>query len=75
MPDEVRTGEKELDVSGEVPALEGEEHDQALLQGKDLFSTFVKTIKAFRLYPPENPSLASFRDQIFRKFQEFLKTK
>ncbi len=73
MPDEVRTAEKELDVSGEVPALEGEEHDQALLQGKDLFSTFVKTIKAFRLYPPENPSLVSFRDQIFRKFQEFLK--
>lgn len=73
MPDEVRTPEKELDTSGEVPSLEGEEHDQLLVQAKDLISTFVKTIKAFRLYPPENPSLTGFRDQIFRKFQDFLR--
>jgi len=38
-----------------------------------LMNIFVKTIKAFRIYPPENPSLTGFRDLLFRKFQFFLK--
>ncbi|MGD0625031.1 MAG: HEAT repeat domain-containing protein, partial [Thermodesulfobacteriota bacterium] len=49
-----------------------EELDESLLLARDLMSTFVKTIKAFRLYPPENPSLNDFRNQLFRKFQLFL---
>ncbi len=63
---------KAIDLSGEVPPIEGEELDESLLLARDLMSTFVKTIKAFRLYPPENPSLNDFRNQLFRKFQLFL---
>ncbi len=35
-------------------------------------SAFVKTIKAFRFYPPDNPTLKGFRDQLLKKFQFFL---
>jgi HEAT repeat protein len=72
MPAEVEEDKKAIDLSGEVPPIEGEELDESLLLARDLMSTFVKTIKAFRLYPPENPSLNDFRNQLFRKFQLFL---
>jgi hypothetical protein len=73
MPDEEKVVAKDLEANPEIPSPGGEEEDEVFAQAKDLFATFVKTIKAFRLYPPENPSLSSFRDQIYRKFQEFLK--
>jgi len=73
MANELEEGKKQIDLSEEVPSVEGEEHDEAFLQARDLMSTFVKTIKAFRLYPPENPSLAEFQGQLFRKIQSFLK--
>jgi HEAT repeat protein len=67
-------GEKKaLDVSGEITSFEGEEVEESILHARDLMNIFVKTIKAFRLYPPENPSLTGFRDLLFRKFQFFLK--
>jgi len=58
----------EVDVS----SIEGKELEEAVSLARDLINTFVKTIKAFRLYPPENPSLVGFLDQVYQKFQLFL---
>ena len=73
MAENLEEGKKGLDVSDEIASFEGEEVDEILLHARDLMNIFVKTIKAFRLYPPENPSLVGFRDLCFRKFQFFLK--
>lgn len=61
-----------LDMSGEVPSVEGVEGDQEFLLARDLSSSLVKAIKAFRFYPPDNPTLRGFRDQLFKKFQFYL---
>ncbi len=58
----------EMDVS----SIEGKDLEEAVSLARDLINTFVKTIKAFRLYPPENPSLVGFLDQVYQKFQLFL---
>jgi len=63
---------KEIDISEEIPVLQGEGLDEAVLQAKDLMNTFVKSVKAFRLYPPENPSLNEFQEQTLNKFNLFL---
>lgn len=73
MADDLDEGKKALDVSEEIASFEGEEVDEVLLHARDLMNILVKTIKAFRLYPPENPALTGFRDLLFRKFQFFLK--
>ena len=72
VPAEMEEDKKATDLSGEVPPIEQEELDEALPRARDLMAIFIKTIKAFRLYPPENPSLNDFRDQLLRKFQIFL---
>jgi HEAT repeat protein len=72
MPAEVEEEKKAIDPSGEIPPIGDEKLDEPLLRARDLMATFVKTIKAYRLYPSENPSLNEFRDQLFRKFQLFL---
>ncbi|HEX7371476.1 MAG TPA: HEAT repeat domain-containing protein [Thermodesulfobacteriota bacterium] len=64
---------KTIDVSDEIASFEGEEVDEVFLHARDLMNIFVKTIKAFRIFPPENPSLVGFRELLFRKFQFFLK--
>ena len=67
---EEATGEKKtLDISGEMPAVEGVDTDEELLLGRDLTSAFIKAIKAYRFYPPENPTLKGFREQFFKKTQ------
>lgn len=72
MPGEV-PGEKEaLDLSQEMLLVEGVETNEELLLARDLTTSFVKTIKAFRFYPPDNPSLKGFQDQLLKKFQFFL---
>jgi HEAT repeat protein len=72
MPDEV-TGEKRLvDLTPEMPPIEGVETDEELLLARDLTSSFIKAIKAFRFYPPDNPTLRGFRDNLLKKFQFFL---
>jgi hypothetical protein len=72
MPGELEYEKKALDLSGEIPAVEGAESDEELFLTRDLVTTFVKTVKAFRFYPPENPTLKGFRDQLLKKFQFFL---
>jgi HEAT repeat protein len=72
MPDEVPLDKKALDLTVEMPLPEGSESDEELLLARDLTSAFIKAIKAFRFYPPDNPTLKGFRDQLLKKFQFFL---
>jgi HEAT repeat protein len=72
MAEEFVGGKKEPDLELDVSSIEGKDLDEAVDQAKDLINTFVKTIKAFRLYPPENPTLVGFIDQVYRKFHLFL---
>jgi len=73
MPEDLEREKKSLDVSNEIASFEGEEVEEIFLHARDLMNIFVKTIKAFRIFPPENPSLVGFRELLFRKFQFFLK--
>ena len=72
MPEEVSADKKAPDLSVEMPLPEGVETDEELLLARDLTSAFIKAIKAFRFYPPDNPTLKGFRDQLLKKFQFFL---
>jgi hypothetical protein len=72
MPEEVSADKKALDLSVEMPLVEGVETDEELLLARDLTSAFIKAIKAFRFYPPDNPTLKGFREQLLKKFQFFL---
>jgi len=72
MPEEVSPDKKVLDLSGEMPLVEGVETDEELLIARDLISAFIKAIKAFRFYPPDNPTLKGFREQLLKKFQFFM---
>jgi hypothetical protein len=72
MPEEVPVEKKGFESGGEILPIEGLEADEELLLARDLTSSFVKAIKAFRFYPPDNPTLKGFRDQLLRKFQFFL---
>ncbi len=72
MAEEVSPDKKALDLSAEMPSVEGVETDEELLIARDSFSAFIKAIKAFRFYPPDNPTLKGIRDQLLKKFQFFL---
>jgi HEAT repeat protein len=72
MPEEISADKKALDISGEMPSVEGVETNEELLVARDLISAFIKAIKAFRFYPPDNPTLKGIRDQLLKKFQFFL---
>ncbi len=73
MAEGLEGGKKDLEATDEIASFEGEEVEEVFLHARDLMNIFVKTIKAFRLYPAENPSLVVSRDLLFRKFQFFLK--
>jgi hypothetical protein len=72
MPDEVSGEKRPIDLTPEMPPIEGVETDEELLLARDLTSSFIKAIKAFRFYPPDNPTLRGFRDNVLKKFQFFL---
>ena len=72
MADELTGDKKVLDVSGEIRSIEGIETNEELLLGRDLIGAFIKTIKAYRFYPPGNPALKGFQEQLHKKFQYFL---
>jgi len=72
MAEEIPGGKEEAGLEVETPPSEGKDLSEAIAQARDLVNTFVKTIKAFRLYPAENPSLIGFREQLYRKLQLFL---
>jgi len=72
MPEEVSGDKKALDLSVEMPLIEGVETDEELILARDLASAFIKAIKAFRFYPPDNPTLKGFLDQVLNKFKFFL---
>lgn len=72
MPEEITPEKKILDLANEMPLVEGVETDEELLLARDLTSFFIKTYKAIRFYPPDNPTIKGFRDQLLKKFQFFL---
>ena len=72
MTEEVSADKKPLDLSGEMSLLEGVETDEEILLSRDLTGAFIKAVKAFRFYPPDNPTLKGLRDQLLKKFQFFL---
>jgi len=72
MPEELSPEKKTLDLSEESPLVGEVETDEELLLARDLAGFFIKTIKAVRFYPPDNPTLKGFRDQLLKKFQHFL---
>ena len=75
MPEEDSGVEKALDVneeSEEILLTEEVETDEEILLAKELTSFFIKAIKAFRFYPPDNPTLKGLRDQLPKRFQFFL---
>src|SRR4030066_681368 len=72
MPEEISADKKALDPNVEMPLIEGGETDEELILARDLTGAFIKAIKAFRFYPPDNPTLKGFRDQLLKKFQFFL---
>ncbi len=73
MAEDFRGTKEESHLELDVSSIEGKDLEEAIVAAKDLFNTFVKTIKAFRLYPAENPALTGFIDQTYEKFQLFLK--
>lgn len=52
---------------------EKKEAKETVAEARELLNTFIKALKAYRLYPPENPTVQSLKDQAFQKFQDFLK--
>jgi len=73
MANDLSAEKKTLDLTTEeMPLIEGVETDEELLLARDLIGYFIKTIKAYRFYPPDNPAIKGFKDQLFKKFQFFL---
>ena len=72
MPEEISEEIEALEVGEEAPPIEGEGKDDEILLARDLTLFFIKAIKAFRVYPSDNPTLNVYRDQIPKKFQSFL---
>jgi HEAT repeat protein len=72
MAEEVTGEKKTLDLSSEMPAIEGVETDEELLLARDVTSAFVKAVKAARFYPADNPTVKGFRDQFIKKTQFFV---
>ena len=72
MPEEVSIDKKIFEPGSEIPLIEGVESDEEFILARDLTSSFVKAIKAFRFYPEDNPALKGFRDQLINRFHFFL---
>src|SRR4030043_663904 len=72
MPEEISADKKAPDLNVEMPLIEGVETDEELILARDLTGALIKAIKAFRFYPPDNPTLKGFRDPLLKKFQFFL---
>ena len=72
MANEATPEKKALDLTGEMLSLEGIEADEELLLARDLTGALIKTIKAHRFYPLDNPTLKGFQDQLLKKSEFFL---
>jgi hypothetical protein len=65
-------GQKAFEQTDERVTPEARGTEEELGLARDLTASFVKTVKAFRFYPPDNPTLKGFSDQMVRKLQFFL---
>jgi HEAT repeat protein len=64
--------EKNIPAGSQPPGSDSRTVDEEYQQGKDLVNALVKTIKAFRLYPADNPTLKGMQEQLFKRMQVFL---
>jgi hypothetical protein len=64
--------EKNLPAGSQEAGTDLRALDEELQQGKDLLNTFIKAIKAFRLYPADNPTLKGMQEHLFKRMQVFL---
>jgi len=72
MPEKLSEEKGALDLTGEMPLVEGVESDEELMLARDLTKSFVKAIKAYRFYPPDNPILKGYQELLPKKFRSFL---
>lgn len=72
MPEDILGEKKALDLGAEMVLSEGVETDEELILARELTASIVKTVKAVRFYPPDNPTVKGFRDQLTKKFNFFL---
>ena len=72
MREELSGERKALDLSEEMPLVEGVESDEEFLLARDLTKSFIKAVKTHRFYPPDNPILKGFQELLPKKFQFFL---
>ena len=73
MSEKVPKVDRPLEVTEEITLTEEvAETDEELLLARDLIRFFIKAIKAFRFYPPDNPTLKGLRNQLPNQFQLFL---
>jgi hypothetical protein len=72
MAEENIPGQKAFEQTDEkvAPEVRGMEEEFGL--ARDLTASLIKTAKAFRFYPPDNPTLKGFSDQMVRKLQFFM---
>jgi HEAT repeat protein len=72
MVEELPGDKRVLDLSEEMPPVEGMESDEEFLLARDLTKSFIKSVKTHRFYPPDNPILKGFQELLPKKFQFFL---
>ncbi len=63
---------KKYPETSQIPGTEIRAVDEEYQEAKDLVKAFIKTIKAFRLYPADNPTLKGMQEQLFNRFQAYL---
>jgi HEAT repeat protein len=63
---------KDIKLRAETAGAEIRGEEEEFIQTKDLINVFVKTIKSFRLYPADNPTLVGMQDHLFKRFQTHL---
>ncbi|MBP1712738.1 MAG: HEAT-like repeat-containing protein [Deltaproteobacteria bacterium] len=64
--------EKTFSAGSQISESEVRAVDEEYQQAKDLVNSFIKTLKAFRLYPADNPTLRGMQEQLFKRYQVYL---
>lgn len=72
MAEELHLDKRSAELAEEMVVVEGIETDEELLLARDVTNFFFKTFKAIRFYPPDNPTIKGFKEQLFKKIQHFL---
>ena len=66
--------EETLDLKSDLDKLQ-DQSNELLKAAQEVVNLFIKAIKIFCIYPPDNPMPKEFRHNLFRKLTEFLDEK